>query len=389
MKEKAKKVAQHALNIASPIASTLSLLNPIFLAIPIVSSVANELFSYFDSKSVEHRLNCLQNEIEKESIPLEEFAAKVSELDEHGQYVVRNAVKHVCLSAQPEVVDTINRAIIDLIMREPYGLPEHVCEILQQCNADDIMLLKYIKYFQSNGEKSTYQEKLKAVQQDVTIKGGWRDRSYFYGENNTIFWEDFVKIFPIRDTITDMGIFLNRKFVKKGEAGESNSEIIEFAFLAKSIIKMQSLSVERGSTFGTDFLDCPKSRPLFYPQSLAIQGFCRDKLSVRIWTLKFKQLKIVAEAAKNRRSEPRFPETELLLCPKKCVLILLWRFKVQSGMWAFLIIESDVFVNLLSQFSLRAVSTAVKLLLLKHGKERFHHGVVVRRSCLGKRLRDL
>lgn len=30
MKEKAKKVAQHALNIASPIASTLSLLNPIF-----------------------------------------------------------------------------------------------------------------------------------------------------------------------------------------------------------------------------------------------------------------------------------------------------------------------------------------------------------------------
>ena len=272
MKEKAKKVAQHALNIASPIASTLSLLNPIFLSIPIVSSVANELFSYFDSKSVEHRLNCLQNEIEKESIPLEEFAAKVSELDEHGQYVVRNAVKHVCLSAQPEVVDTINRAIIDLIMREPYGLPEHVCEILQQCNADDIMLLKYIKYFQSNGEKSTYQEKLKAVQQDVTIKGGWRDRSYFYGENNTIFWEDFVKIFPIRDTITDMGIFLNRKFVKKGEAGESNSEIIEFAFLAKSIIKMQSLSVlqcDVKSTLGTMSInDIDRFHITFFGQKL-------------------------------------------------------------------------------------------------------------------------
>ena len=147
--------------------------------------------------------------------------------------------------------------------------------------------------------------------------------------------------------------------------------------------------IERGSTFGTDFLDCPKSRPLFYPQSLAIQGFCRDKLSVRIWTLKSKQLKMTAEAAENPEFKPLFPETELLLCPKKCVLILLWRFKVQSGMWAFLIIESDVFVNLLSQFSLRAVSTAVKLLLLKHGKERFHHGVVVRRSCLGKRLRDL
>ena len=254
MKDKAKKVVQHTLNIASPIASTFSLLNPAFLAIPIVSSVANELFSYFDNKSVELRLNCLENEIKKEGIPIEEFAVKVSELDEHGQYVVRNAVKHICLSAQPEVVDTINKAIIDLIMREPYGLPEHICEILQQCNADDIMLLKYIKWFQLNGEKTTYQEKLKAVQEDAAIKGGWKDRSYFYGENNTIFWNDFVKIFPLRDVITDMGIFLNGKFVKKGEAGESDSEIIEFAFLAKSVIKMQSLSVlqcDFKSTLGT------------------------------------------------------------------------------------------------------------------------------------------
>lgn len=167
----------------------------------------------------------------------------------------------------------------------------------------------------------------------------------------------------------------------------SNLENLNAVFISEGMSQAERL--ERGSTFGTDFLDCPKSRPLFYPQSLAIQGFCRDKLSVRIWTLKSKQLKMTAEAAENPEFEPLFPETELLLCPKKCVLILLWRFKVQSGMWAFLIIESDVFVNLLSQFSLRAVSTAVKLLLLKHGKERFHHGVVVRRSCLGKRLRDL
>ena len=85
---------------------------------------------------------------------------------------------------------------------------------------------------------------------------------------------------------------------------------------------------ERGSTFGTVFLDCPKSRPSFYLQSLAIQGFCRDKLLVRIWTLKYKQLKMAIEAAENLESEPLFPEIELLLFPKKCVLILLWRLKV-------------------------------------------------------------
>ena len=82
------------------------------------------------------------------------------------------------------------------------------------------------------------------------------------------------------------------------------------------------------------------------------------------------------EAAENLESEPLFPETELLLFPEKCVLISLWRLKVQSGMRAFLIIESNVFVNLLSQFSLGAISTAVKLLLLKQRQERFYNCVV-------------
>lgn len=101
-----------------------------------------------------------------------------------------------------------------------------------------------------------------------------------------------------------------------------------------------------------------------------------------------KQLKTAAEAAEYLESEPLFPETELLLFSEKCVLILLWRLKVQSGMRAFLIIKGNVFVNLLSQFSLGAVSTAVKLLLLEHSEEGFHHGVVMGRSRIGERLCD-
>ena len=69
-----------------------------------------------------------------------------------------------------------------------------------------------------------------------------------------------------------MGIFLNRKFVKKGEAGESNSEIIEFAFLAKSIIKMQSLSVlqcDVKSTLGTMSInDIDRFHITFFGQKL-------------------------------------------------------------------------------------------------------------------------
>lgn len=98
---------------------------------------------------------------------------------------------------------------------------------------------------------------------------------------------------------------------------------------------------------------------------------------------------MTTEAAENLESEPLFPETELLFFPEKCVLILLWRLKVQSGMRTFLIIESNVFVDLLSQLSFGAVIIAVKLLLLEHSKEGFHHGVVVRCSRIGKRLYNL
>ena len=78
-----------------------------------------------------------------------------------------------------------------------------------------------------------------------------------------------------------------------------------------------------------------------------MQEFYRDKLSVRIWTPKSKQLKMTTEAAENLESEPLFPEPELLLFPEKCVLILLWRLKVQSGMRALLIVimESKLYTN--------------------------------------------
>lgn len=93
----------------------------------------------------------------------------------------------------------------------------------------------------------------------------------------------------------------------------SNIDFNEASQIEGSCAKQNGSPYERGSTFGTDFLDCPKSRPLFYPQSLAIQVFFCDRLLVKIWTLKFKQLKMATEAAENLESEPLFPETGLLL----------------------------------------------------------------------------
>ena len=132
------------------------------------------------------------------------------------------------------------------------------------------------------------------------------------------------------------------------------------------------------------FWTVPKVGPCFILKALMLQGICRDKLPVRIWTPIPKQLKTAAGAAENWESEPLFPETELLLFPKKYVLILLWRLKVQSSMWAYLIIKSNVFIDLLSHFSFGAVIIAVKLFFLEYREKGFHHGVVVRCSCVGK-----
>lgn len=240
--KKRKKYVQRAINIASPVASALSLIHPAFLAIPVIASVSNELFSYFDSKSIEKRLLQLQNTVGSSGIEISEFSEQINLLDEHSQYVVRNAVKHLCLCAQPEVTEALNRAIVDLIMNEPYGMPEHVCEILQQCNADDITLLHHIKWFVLNGDKSTYRQKLISTRNDAK-SGGMHDRSYFYGEDNTIFWSDFIKMLHLEITATDMSAFLNKRFTQKAPDGTLEEDITEFAYIARSIVKLQNLGV--------------------------------------------------------------------------------------------------------------------------------------------------
>jgi len=229
-------------NIIAPIASGISVLNPVFIGIPIIASVANELFTFFDSQSTEKRLKNLETAILQNNIDINDFAEGVANLDEHAQYVVRNVVKHMCIASQPEVVDTINQAIIDVVMSKNYELPEHACEILQQFNANDIKLLQLIKSFQIKGEKKEFVKRNKEIQ-EAKNTFGWQDRFFCFENTVTIFWSDFIEFINYKGNYKEMGLFLNQTFIKiTGDDIVDNSNI-ELAYIARSIIKMQGLGV--------------------------------------------------------------------------------------------------------------------------------------------------
>lgn len=251
-KNKVFKRIGAAANIASPIASIFSSLNPVFLAIPVVCSVANELFAYFDSKSIEKRLKSLQTAVEAKNIEIEDLVTKINSLDEHGLYVVRNNLKYLCLSALPETVDAFNEALIDYIMSEEQGMAEEACEIIRQFNANDINLLNKVKSYLKSGERVVYKQKMteaKAAQEEQRIENSsekenglvgykrtkWYDRNYIYGDS-TIMWDDFADTYGLK--VADMGTLLNHKC-----SNERGDVTLEWAYLIRSILKLQNLGV--------------------------------------------------------------------------------------------------------------------------------------------------
>lgn len=239
--------------MASSVASVASAWFPPLMAVPIIASVYDELCSYWDSNSIKKRLQSLQDEVEKQDIALEDFEKRISELEEHGQYVFRNNIKHLCLTAQPETTDMLNKAIIESVMSEPFGLAELACEILQQCNSDDIFFLEMLKRFQINGTKDEY-KRIRNEAQANENSGGFQDRIVLYGEDTTIIWKDFVGPLHLKSFDQDLGALLSIPFQAKQNGQVLEGEITYLAQLAKSVVKLQNLSVlqcEYHATLGT------------------------------------------------------------------------------------------------------------------------------------------
>jgi hypothetical protein len=256
IKDKGKKIIQTSLNVSSPIASALSLINPAFLAIPIIASVCNELCAFFDAKSVEKRLLEFQKKIEEQKLTIQELQNNIDLLNEHEQYVFRNNIKYLCLEALPETTGLLIDCLISYITNEKQDMDEELCEIVCSFNANDIELLKIIKQYMVEGGRVYHQQMIDKYYSDVKemqtqsqikqqeshtiekryIPHKWHDRNIIYG-TNTIFWKDFTDFYGLTN-ISDMGRMLN-------ETGrnEDGIEVYDWAFLIRSLLKMQSKGV--------------------------------------------------------------------------------------------------------------------------------------------------
>lgn len=192
------------LNIASPvvsgISSALSLVSPGFIAIPIVTSVINELCTFYDTKSVEKRLLEFERKINEAEIDIRDFREKIDYLSEHSRYVFRNNLKHLCLEALPETTDTLINCMISYLVGETQEMDEELCEII----CADIKLMKYIKDYLTQGDRKHYNKMLDKAYSDFKEQQfsknengskyynrvGLVDRNIIYG-TNTIFLERF------------------------------------------------------------------------------------------------------------------------------------------------------------------------------------------------------
>jgi len=69
------------------------------------------------------------------------------------------------------------------------------------------------------------------------------DRSIVYPEGKTIFWKEFASSIGLPQNVSYMGHLLNKSLTRINEEGEHLGEVMDYAYVARSIMKLQSLGV--------------------------------------------------------------------------------------------------------------------------------------------------
>ena len=253
---KNKKTTNIILDGIDSTSNVLSLINPIFAGITIVTFAIKQIINYTSSDDIIKRMKKIEKQLQKKKITIEEFKFKILQLSEHDTYITRNNLINILLNCIPETIDIYISIWIDFIMNEKNSEHEELCEILKDLNKNDLLLLEMIKKFIKYGEKRYYitskisrnirieqetEENKKIKEYNKTIKEikkldiNFSDRDMRIGER-TIFWKDFSNYYNVR--VSEMGYMILEKGIN-----EKGEETMNWAYYARSFIKLDRLGI--------------------------------------------------------------------------------------------------------------------------------------------------
>lgn len=237
------------INIGTEIISSV---NPAFSLIPLFVYAINWTLGLASPEYIVKRLNKINKRLIKRKISIEDFKNEVSSLSEHNEYIVLNHLRNILLVAIPETVDIYIELIIDFIMKKEYDEKETLCEIVNMLNKKDIQLLRMIREYRDNGEREYFNKNTEKAQKEKIenekidefnnkpnhglTKLKWVDRNIVINNLDTIFWKDFEKYYELESG--EMGFILLRQ-----TTDEEGNESKEWAYIGKSIIKLQNLGI--------------------------------------------------------------------------------------------------------------------------------------------------
>ena len=69
------------------------------------------------------------------------------------------------------------------------------------------------------------------------------DRNVVYPKGGTVFWSELASFIGLPPNLSYMGQLLNKSLIKVNEEGEELGEFTDFSYIARSIVKLQSLGV--------------------------------------------------------------------------------------------------------------------------------------------------
>lgn len=234
-------------------------------AIPYAGGAINEIINCVQKDKLEKRIIDIEKNIKdyiiSQDMSFEDFIDISKRLDEHDYYVVRNTFKHLLLSAQPDSVEPLCRAMVDYSLKIDQDSNQIACEIMCELNSNDIKVIKKIKRIVESdehirkmkelvskirSEKETTEKKEnkrreeeKTNPQKISRIPEWQYRNIVYGKH-TVLWEDFG------DLVVDgenNPILLKAYMALNTDVKKDKQKDVGPALEVVSIIKMEKLGI--------------------------------------------------------------------------------------------------------------------------------------------------